>query len=34
MTLAPGLPPFLRTKLDSLWAALCIMGAVHFIFRG
>jgi len=21
-------------KLDYLWAALCIMGAVYFIFRG
>ena len=21
-------------KLDYLWAALCILGAVHFIFRG
>jgi len=21
-------------KLDYLWAALCLMGAVYFIFRG
>ena len=21
-------------KLDYLWAALCIMGAVYFVFRG
>lgn len=34
MTLAPTLPPVPQTKLDYLCAALCIMGAVYFIFRG
>jgi uncharacterized protein (DUF486 family) len=24
----------LPVKLDYLWASLCIMGAVYFVFRG
>lgn len=34
MTLALSMPPVLQMKLGCLWVALCIMGAVYFIFRG
>lgn len=26
-------PPPIRPTIDYLWASLCIMGAVYFIFR-